>query len=143
MTSEIWKPVVGYESLYEVSSLGRVRSIPRPRAKGGIRKLSVRSNGYLYLPLQKNQRKKQALVHRLVAEAFLGPQPSDRHRVTHINGQRQDNRLENLAWRVRLVSREDVDRAAELQRAGMSIRKIADKIGIRYGTIAKHLAARA
>ena len=83
--NEIWKPVVGYEDLYEVSNLGRARSLDRTVnsgikhsdkvvKKGKILKASLNSSGYLYLNLWRQRKNKKYRVHRLVAEAFL-PNP--------------------------------------------------------------------
>lgn len=94
---EVWKDVVGYEGLYQVSNLGRVRSFER---KGTFTKIKVQETvkgGYKRVNLYKNGRLKKMLVHRLVAEAFLGTPDKDMQ-VNHINGIVDDNRLENLEW---------------------------------------------
>lgn len=103
MSDEVWKPVVGYELLYEVSNLGRVRSLPRYNPNGGPQKgriLSLRNVGcgYRQVTLCDGNAKKQTLVHRIVCEAFNGPPPSERHQVDHVNRDRGDNRAENLEW---------------------------------------------
>lgn len=107
---EEWKPVVGYEGLYEVSSLGNVRSLDRiitsiingkevrSRRKGRMLKPSL-SHGYLHINLRKiNTKPKTCRVHRLVAEAFHGPPTGKRNIVNHENGVKTDNRPENLKW---------------------------------------------
>ena len=84
--NELWRPVVGYEGLYEVSDMGRVRSLNRvtrqrtkngnyvqARYKGKMLKLCVDKKGYRYLCLAKNGRSKNYPVHLLVLEAFVGP----------------------------------------------------------------------
>lgn len=100
--TEAWKPVVGWETAYEVSDLGRVRSLDRTtnrgnRIEGRIRKPQLLPTGYLYVALKCNGRKANAYVHRMVAEAFIGP-----HRegffINHRSGVKTDNRLENLEW---------------------------------------------
>lgn len=98
---EIWKDVVGYEGLYEVSNQGRVRSHhPSQRRKteflcgGNIR-------GYRMVMLAKGDgtKPKSALIHRLVAIAFLGAPPNvHRPTVNHKNLDKADNRVENLEW---------------------------------------------
>lgn len=102
---EIWKSVKGYEGLYEVSNLGRVRSIDRivrcnsgiNIIKGCILKQYLEKKGYLRVHLCNKQIGKHFLVHRLVAEAFI-PNPDNKPTVNHINHDRTDNRVENLEW---------------------------------------------
>ena len=97
MEEELWRPVVGWPA-YLVSNLGRVRRV------GGIngrrerlRKLTVASTGYLTVRLSDGPRRKSALVHRLVCEAFHGPAPEGLQ-VAHMNGVRSDPRASNLRW---------------------------------------------
>lgn len=104
---EIWVPVGGYETLYEVSSAGRVRSLPRVgRGKrnlygGKIVKSCVNSrNGYAYLTLCddiSSRKRKRVRVHVMVAQAFIGPCPLGQE-VRHGNGARHDNVIENLSY---------------------------------------------
>lgn len=93
MAAEKWAPISGFEGRYEVSSLGRVRSLPRRRSKGGYLKPWLRS-GYETVDIAR----RLSLVHRLVAEAFLPPRLPGQSVVRHINGDRLDNRSVNLAW---------------------------------------------
>lgn len=94
---EIWKPVVGYENLYEVSSIGRVKSLNYKRSnKEKILKNNLGLNGYHRVTLHRGQRK-QYLVHKLVAEAFI-PNPENKKFVDHLNTIRTDNRVENLQF---------------------------------------------
>lgn len=90
---EIWRPVVGYEGLYDVSNLGRVRSLKFGRVK--IMKPKDNGNGYLRVSLRKDGKGKKLYVHRIVWEAFVGPIP-DGYELDHLNTVRDDNRLENL-----------------------------------------------
>jgi len=90
MPKEIWKPVLGYEKYYEVSNFGRVRRILY------IKPIQA-YNGYLKAHLSKDNKPKNQLIHRLVAEAFL-PNPESKPTVNHKNGDKTDNRLENLEW---------------------------------------------
>ena len=109
MEKEYWKDVEGYEGIYQVSSLGRVKSlektVPHPTARSGYWTLPERlialiwnkKVGYFYVTLSKNDRKKSYSVHRLVAGAFC-ERPEGKDQVDHINGDRQDNRAINLRW---------------------------------------------
>lgn len=95
---EEWRDVVGYEGFYQVSSLGRIKSTPRRRTKGGLIKLHLnKGTGYLGFSLSKNGEIIYANVHRLMAEAFI-PNPENKATVNHKNSIRSDNRLENLEW---------------------------------------------
>lgn len=98
---EIWKNIVGYEGLYQVSNFGRVKSLPRntPAGMRGGKILNIEKskNGYLRVNLWKNGKAKHFLVHRLVAEAFI-PNPDNLPCVNHKNKQRDFNFVENLEW---------------------------------------------
>lgn len=97
---EEWRPIVGYEGLYEVSSYGRVRSLDRYDNRNCFRKGKVLSpakdkNGYLKVVLNCNGKCKTTNVHRLVAQAFL-TNPDNLPQVNHKNDDKSDNRVENL-----------------------------------------------
>lgn len=94
---EQWVPVVGFEGLYEVSDAGNVRSLPRPGTRGCVLRGEVDRRGYRTVKLSKDGRKKHVAVHVLVITAFCGPRPGDSE-CRHLNGDRLDNRLVNLAW---------------------------------------------
>lgn len=109
-TVEIWKPIVGYEGLYEVSSWGRVRSLDRDveyegkmirRRKGKILAQQSLKGGHLRVTLCREGKREHRLVHRLVLEAFEGPCPEG-HEALHWNDDPTDNRWpENLRWGTR------------------------------------------
>lgn len=100
--SEIWKPVWKYEGLYEVSSLGRVRSLKRFTTSGKVLKIyTSKHNGYCYVSLSKDNKRTTKRVHKLVIEAFnfKGIVGYDKNNtVNHINGDKTDNRIDNLEW---------------------------------------------
>lgn len=102
---ETWKPAVDYEGLYEVSNLGRVRSVPRRdlrgrRIRGRIRALTTRPSGHQNVNLHRDGRGRTEKVHRLIAIAFLG-QPEARQEVRHLDGDPSNNRVDNLKWGTR------------------------------------------
>lgn len=97
MTNEQWLPVPGFEGAYEVSDQGRVRSLPRPRAKGDVIKADISTTGYPYVTLTYRGHRRKRRVHQLVAEAFIGPRSPDME-VRHLDGDRLNPRLTNLAY---------------------------------------------
>ena len=102
MESESWKPVVGFEGLYEVSDLGRVRSLDRkvlhkgkPSFRAGsVLKPWISTNGYARVHLSG----RTFAVHRLVLGAFTGDPPKDRPFGNHIDSNRLNNSLHNLEY---------------------------------------------
>lgn len=92
---EIWKDITGYEGLYQVSNLGRVKSLKF--GKELILKHSKDKDGYVMVGLWKNNHNTTAKVHRLVAQAFI-PNPENKPQVNHLKGIRNDNRVTELEW---------------------------------------------
>lgn len=99
---EEWRPIEGYEGLYEVSNTGQVRSLDRYDERncfreGRILKLYTRKGGYLFVQLHLNGKGKNYLVHRLVAIAFI-PNPDNLPEVNHLDEDKTNNRVENLEF---------------------------------------------
>ena len=105
---EQWKDIKGYEGLYQVSNLGKVRSLDRivkqfghkqeyeRLIKGKLLKLHIQNGGYLIATLTKNNNERKMLVHRLVAIAFMGN--NEGMQVNHKDGNKLNNKLSNLEW---------------------------------------------
>ncbi|MDH5527164.1 MAG: NUMOD4 domain-containing protein [Nitrospirota bacterium] len=110
---EIWRPVTGWEGIYEVSDLGRVKSVPRwivntlgvRRRVGGniLRSFEAGSGGFgVHMVATTLERPQQyAGLGQLVLRAFVGPPPTEDSGAFHLNGNQSDNRLENLYWKRR------------------------------------------
>jgi len=105
---EIWKDVVGYEGLYQVSNLGRVKSLDKT-VKSAIKNNNERfipgiimsftqdKDGYFRIGLTKNKKKKIIPVHRIICSAFI-ENPENKPQVNHIDGIKNNNILSNLEW---------------------------------------------
>lgn len=107
---EIWKPIKGYKNVYEVSNLGRVRSVDRyleqeswngskysHTYKGKVLKQFKSKEGYMKVTLSYKYKLVPKTVHKLVAEAFLD-NPNNYPVINHINGNKLDNSVNNLEW---------------------------------------------
>lgn len=106
--SEIWKDVPGFEGAFQVSSFGRVRSLPRIDAlghhrKGILRKQGNVHDGYLQVALEHNGKKAVYWVHRLVASAFI-PNKNGYPTVNHKDEDKTNNNVSNLEWCTRLYN---------------------------------------
>jgi hypothetical protein len=98
---EIWKDIEGYEGVYQVSNLGRVKSL-KYGIKSRIKILSgaISSNGYFYVALYKNKKIVKISIHRLVAITFIN-NPEQKEQVNHIDGNKTNNFYNNLEWATR------------------------------------------
>lgn len=113
---EIWKDIKGYEGLYQVSNLGNVKSLEkRVNGKKCHRVFKEKqlkpietNKGYLRVKLCHKGKISKARVHRLVAETFIEKPNLE---VNHINGDKKDNRLENLEW---VTGKENKEHARKL-----------------------------
>lgn len=104
---ETWKPVIGYEGIYEVSNLGRVKSLARVKSCGhpGSKQLTkerlmtIREdrNGYKRVKLSKDGKSKLITLHRIVAMSFVD-NPLNKNEVNHIDGNKNNNIPSNLEW---------------------------------------------
>ena len=102
---EQWRPVVGYEGSYEVSSYGRIRTVERKaKVAQGFRTVPAKllrprphHGGYHCITFCVGNVRQYQTYHRAVAQAFI-PNPLDLPEVNHINGDKKDNRVENLEW---------------------------------------------
>lgn len=93
----IWKDVEGFEGLYKVSNEGVVISTPRQGSRGGVTKYYKMSHGYYEYLLCKDGKMYHVMAHRLLAKHFI-PNPDNKPCVNHIDGDRNNNSLENLEW---------------------------------------------
>lgn len=106
MYEEVWKSISGYEGIYEVSSLGRIRSLDRivvdyrgikKNVSGKVLKPGLTNKGYCIVSLNAVDKRRTFTVHRLVANEFI-PNPDNKPQVNHINGIKEDNCISNLEW---------------------------------------------
>lgn len=96
-SGEIWVDVNGFEGLYEISNIGRVKSIKRNGTLGGLMKIRKNRHGYPMVYLTKNNKAKNCTVHRLVALSFL-KKVTGKNFVNHVDGNKENNCVENLEW---------------------------------------------
>ena len=95
---EEWRDIEGYEGLYQISNLGRVKSLRNNKMrKEKILKVKKNTTGYLYLSLYKNNVGKNYLLHRLVAKAFL-ENPNNYPCINHKDENKENNNVNNLEW---------------------------------------------
>ena len=121
---ETWKNIKGYEGLYQVSSMGRVKSLERKvrhgrTVKERILKPYMDRGGYLLVGLCAGGKRKTLKVHRLVCEAFHD-NPDNKLDVNHINENKTDNRACNLEWNTR---RENLNHGTRNERSAKALSK--------------------
>lgn len=123
-----WKPVPAYEGIYEASDTGKVRRVVGGRGTQAGRVLRPRvqqGTGYMAVNLTVGGQSETRLVHRIIAFAFLGAPPTPEHEVNHRNGNRRDNRLQNLEW----VTRGDNHRHAYRTLGRKPVRNFGERNG--------------
>lgn len=115
----MWKEIPEWSGLYEVSNLGRIKSLRRPHVPSDvIKKPQKTREGYLHIQLANKEIKKCVYIHRVVAEVFI-PNPDGKTQVNHKNGNPADNRVNNLEWCT--TSENILHSFAELGRQGSQI----------------------
>ena len=137
---EVWADIPEYEGVYQISSCGRVKSLPQkhPSVNGGFyltreRILCPRKhrNGYLNVQLCRNGNKRNYYVHRLVAKTFLrNDNPKEYIHVNHINEDKTDNRVNNLEWCDRVynaVYGTKIKRMLKCREVNKTMQKIVEK----------------
>lgn len=94
--AEEWKPCLGYENFYEASNLGSIRSL----RKNKNLKPTINKYGYCKVSLTGDNSYKTVNVHRIIAQTFI-PNPNNKPQVNHIDGDKSNNRVDNLEWTTR------------------------------------------
>lgn len=149
--TEIWKPIRGYEGLYDISNKGRVRSYKN--GKWGLCEnpkvlVGYKGKHYLTVILCKEE-KKTFTIHSLVADAFI-PNPENKREVNHIDGNKLNNDVTNLEW---VSHKENMQHAKQIDLFGKqkkvicvetnevyaSITKAAESLGIKQPTLSHAL----
>lgn len=129
MVTENWRPIAGFEGSYEISDLGRVRSLDRAVknsfpgttrvVRGKVMALHLDKDGYHYVTLKQHGTEKKIKVHREVLLAFVGPAPEDNSQANHIDFCITNNSVGNLEW---ASPSENVRHSAKAGRLSWSLR---------------------
>lgn len=115
MSRETWKPIPSYEGYYEASTMGRVRSVDRivprknqspQRIRGRVLRPGARLDGYCNISLCRDGKPINKLVHAVIAETYHGARPEGME-VAHLNGNKSDNRPDNLMWKTHVDNEAD------------------------------------
>ena len=126
--TEIWLPIEGYENLYEVSNLGRVRRLEsvvngkngsKRKVSGNILKPRAQQNGYLMVNLCKNGIRRSYYMHRIVSTAFI-PNPDNKPQVNHKDEDKLNNSVENLEW---CTAKENTNYGTRTKRSSEKLQK--------------------
>lgn len=145
--SEEWRNVVGFENFYQVSNLGRVKRIGKTKTM----KLYPDKDGYLMVRLSKSNKPYNCRVSRLVLTAFCGA-PIAKQEAMHINHDKTNNTVSNLAWGTRLeneqqktlsgrrivwskLSDKDVEKIKKLRATGMTLKEIGVIVGTHFSNV--------
>jgi hypothetical protein len=115
------RPIAGFEGRYSATSSGRIISHVGTNRPNGHMLGAGTPGRYCLVMLRKDGRTWPFGVHRLICEAFHGPKPSPTHSVNHINGQKHDNRAENLEWAT------PAENAQHAIRTGLNFRKLTPR----------------
>lgn len=140
MESLIWKPIEGYEGLYEVSNKGDIKSLPRRKGlkngcsyitKERILRPSMTTTGYWKIELTKDMKKKSKKIHRLIAKAFI-PKVEGKPQINHIDGNPLNNEISNLEWS---TQQENVQHAIDigLRKTKIIPKKMLEKLYLKEG----------
>jgi hypothetical protein len=98
-----WRLIPGYEKEYEISEVGKIRSL----WSGRLRRTFLSKFGYVRIQLCRSGMTRHLDVHRLVARAFIGEAPSSLHEVAHNDGNKKNNKVSNLRWATRKENHAD------------------------------------
>jgi len=132
-----WKVIPGYDN-YAISKDGEIKSLRFNR----ILKSSNSDSGYLYVNLVNNKINKTTAVHKLVMENFGDRKPGENFVIDHIDGNKNNNKIENLQWMSVRNNTEkyynNYDKKSEilkLHKEGYTSKQITEKIGLHYSTV--------
>lgn len=141
--NEIWKDISGYAGIYQISSLGRVKSLSRISNNRTLsEKLltpSLSNSGYAWICLSNNKDKKHFFIHRIIAQSFI-PNPMNKMQVNHIDGVKTNNSIDNLEWvtnseNQKHAYKNNLNSVSELQKKRTSKAKSSSVIDTESNTI--------